>query len=512
MKVVIYTRVSTDEQADKGYSLRQQKDVCERHCEIKGYDVLKHFEDDYSAKTFNRPDWKKLEAYVKANKKDIDKLLFAKWDRFSRNMEESLRIIRLFRSWGVEVNAIEQPLDLSNPDNKAMLALYLVMPEVENDKISQRTINGINQARKEGAYTSKAPFGFRNAKSVLEKSTLEHTEHANTVREIFDEISQGVSNVEGVRVKYISKGYNKCKQSFYNMLRNKVYIGKVLVPENKKMSAYWVDGLHDGIVDEVTFNKVQNVLDGKVRNARFPSRKHELLPLRGYLICPICNGNLTGSVSKGNGGEYAYYHCRKQCPNRILAKTVHSLFNDLVVNIQLNDNITELFKTILSDVIKKYEGDKDKLIETRKREINQQEIDIETLEDKLVSGEISNENFNKINKRYTERLMDLRSDLEEVKNRESNLKYVDGAVEFTLILASMFDEADYDEKINLLGLLFPEKIYVSKDECRTNELNEVIELISRFNVAYRGIEKEKADINIGLSIVAPSPGLEPGTL
>lgn len=50
-KVIIYTRVSTDEQKDKGFSLRHQKEMLKRYCELKDYALLKHFEEDFPQRT-----------------------------------------------------------------------------------------------------------------------------------------------------------------------------------------------------------------------------------------------------------------------------------------------------------------------------------------------------------------------------------------------------------------------------------------------------------------------------
>lgn len=61
MKIAdLYVRVSTDEQAEKGYSLRSQQDVSTKYCELNGIRIRKVIIEDYSAKTFNRPEWKKL--------------------------------------------------------------------------------------------------------------------------------------------------------------------------------------------------------------------------------------------------------------------------------------------------------------------------------------------------------------------------------------------------------------------------------------------------------------------
>ncbi|WP_304142244.1 recombinase family protein [Mesoflavibacter zeaxanthinifaciens] len=501
---IIYTRVSTDEQADNGFSLRHQQEMLERYCELKGLNIIKHYQDDYSAKNFNRPEWKKLETYVKANRKSIDQILILKWDRFSRNIEEALGKIRMFRDWGIEINSIEQPLDLSNPDNKIMLTLYLAMPEVENDKISQRTKDGILRARKEGAYTSRPPYGYTRC-LIDGKTSMQPNEDARIVKELFEIVSKGVGAVEHIRKSYLKKGFNRCKQSFYYMLRNKLYIGKVQVPEYKKEDAYWHDGLHDAIVDEVTFNKVQDVLDGKKRKAKYPTKKNEILPLRSFLKCAVCNENLTGSISKGNGGKYGYYHCRKGCKNRIPSNTAHQLFHDDILSkIAVNTNVIELYKETITDVLKSKKGNQSQQIVNLKEQIEQTIKDIETLEDKLISGGISDDTFNSINKRYNEKLMSLKAELAETKNnKETSLKYVESAFKIICELPKLFNSSNYDDKITILGLLFPEKILMEKGECRTIEQNIVIELLTRVSKGLESFKNKKAIISDGLSNIAP---------
>jgi site-specific DNA recombinase len=55
---ILYIRVSTDEQAIKGYSQRYQKDHLEKYCLSNTIDVQDVIYEDYSAKTFDRPAWK----------------------------------------------------------------------------------------------------------------------------------------------------------------------------------------------------------------------------------------------------------------------------------------------------------------------------------------------------------------------------------------------------------------------------------------------------------------------
>jgi DNA invertase Pin-like site-specific DNA recombinase len=129
--VVLYVRVSTDEQADKGFSLRDQEQKLLNYCSVNNLNVVSIFRDDHSAKTFNRPEFKKLISFIKKNKSKVNQVLFTKWDRFSRNTLKSYNKIEDFHQLGIIVNAIEQPLDLTIPEQKLMLAVYLSMPEVE---------------------------------------------------------------------------------------------------------------------------------------------------------------------------------------------------------------------------------------------------------------------------------------------------------------------------------------------------------------------------------------------
>jgi len=130
---VIYTRVSTDLQAEKGYSLRDQEERIKKYCKQNNINILRHFQEDYSGKDFNRPEWKLLMEFLKRNKAGIDLFIFAKWDRFSRNLIESLHVLRKIKSMGINVHCLETNVDDRVPENKLIQAILLLIPEVEND-------------------------------------------------------------------------------------------------------------------------------------------------------------------------------------------------------------------------------------------------------------------------------------------------------------------------------------------------------------------------------------------
>lgn len=162
LTVDLYIRVSTDEQADRGYSQRDQEERLRKYCEHNQMTIRRVIYEDHSAKTFERPEWKKLLLDLKRKRGQIDLVLFTKWDRFSRNAGDAYQMISTLKKYGVQPQAIEQPLDISVPENKLMLAFYLAAPEVENDRRALNVLNGMRRARKEGRWMGPASKGYIN--------------------------------------------------------------------------------------------------------------------------------------------------------------------------------------------------------------------------------------------------------------------------------------------------------------------------------------------------------------
>ncbi len=98
----LYIRVSTDEQKRRGYSMPEQEDRLLKYCEYNNIKVKDIYREDFSAKTFNHPEWKKLMTVIKSKSlKENRHILFIKWDRFSRNIGyayEMLGILRKFKT------------------------------------------------------------------------------------------------------------------------------------------------------------------------------------------------------------------------------------------------------------------------------------------------------------------------------------------------------------------------------------------------------------------------------
>ena len=508
--VIIYSRVSTDEQAQKGFSLDYQEQTLILHCERMKYNIIKMYREDHSAKNFKRPEWSNLKTFAKANKKEIHKILFVKWDRFSRNTEQALTVLREFDSMGIELNATEQYLDMSNSDNKMVLSIYLTAGEVERDKISSRTISGTYQAKKEGYFTGKAPYGYDNSRDELKKSTLTPNKKAYFVKKAFAEVAMNIESVETIRKKLKKEGMTLEKSSFSELLKNIVYIGKIKVPEFKKEPAMVVNGKHEALVDLETFNKVQAVFKGKRWYGTKPAHKNQEFPLRDFLTCEACGRQITGSVSKGRSKKYAYYHCRDGCETRVSVDDAHAKIGRILFDLQINENIKELFSEVLKDSETQINGDRSLQLKNKKVLQKSLKAKIEDAEDLLLSKDINKERFNSIVERINGQLMEVNNEIEVLSISTDSIKtYVDSGLELLSNLDTMFYNGDYDSKRIIAGSIFTQKLIFGNNNCRTAQVNEVIAVLTRNIKASEGIKKRKAVKNDSLSVNVPGAGVEP---
>ncbi len=82
--------------------------------------------------------------------------------------------------------------------------MYLTLPEVENDKNSKRTKDGIFRAQIVGCWIACAPKGYENFRDENKKSILRPGKDASLISEAFERISTGSYSAEEVR-KWINK-------------------------------------------------------------------------------------------------------------------------------------------------------------------------------------------------------------------------------------------------------------------------------------------------------------------
>src|ERR1700754_4055185 len=197
----IYVRVSTDEQKRKGFSLVEQEERLLNHCLQNNIKVKGVFREDFSAKDFNRPEWKRLIKTIRRNKhRSPEGVLFLKWDRFSRNIEFAYQMIGVLKELNTRAMAIDQPIDFEIPESIVMLAVYLSIPEAENNRRGKNTSDGMRRAKKMGRWPGKAPIGYSNQTASDGKKFIAPKQpEANHIKWSFQQFAKGLYSISQVR-------------------------------------------------------------------------------------------------------------------------------------------------------------------------------------------------------------------------------------------------------------------------------------------------------------------------
>lgn len=162
IRVALYIRVSTEEQALHGYSLQAQEDDLLKFAEEKGYKVSGIYRDEgFSARkpALKRKVMQELLEDVRAGK--IDRILFIKLDRWFRNVREYHQVQAILDKNNVTWQATMEDYNTTTADGRLKVNIMLSVAENEADRTSER-IKFVFQSKlnhKEYPY-GRAPFGY----------------------------------------------------------------------------------------------------------------------------------------------------------------------------------------------------------------------------------------------------------------------------------------------------------------------------------------------------------------
>ena len=515
--VIIYSRVSTDEQAQQGYSLEYQEETIVRFCSHKGYNIIQCYREDYSAKNFERPEWKKILSVIKSRFKkgdSIDSIVMLRTDRFSRNLLLSFLEQAKLSALGCDIEMVEGQIDDTNPEALLLQAISYALPEIENKKISKRSKEGSHKARLNGCFTGTPPKGYRCVR-IGKDSSLEFSQDSDLIREAFEKMASGLYSADEVRRWLNGKGMKLCKNQFPNIIRNLTYSGKILVRAFDNQPEQIVQGLHPALISEELYARANDVLNGRVRKMDFNTDKADLYPLKGHLCCPKHNRTLSAYVSTGRSNKYHYYICTKphvKC-ERFPIDDVHQQVERILTNIQVSAQLVSSYRTVL-------EGLFDNDDANRKKNIQKITVDIEKLnkrrifvDEQYMDGLIMASEYQDLKNNINSRLFEEKRKLQESMEVLSPFKeYLDKQVPMLEDLVGFYKSVDGNTKRKILGCIFSEKLHLEEKKVATPKFTTPIQLLLNASKVLQNC-KNKKEVNKDLFFqFAPSLGLEPRTL
>jgi len=141
MKVAVYCRVSRTDQV-----LENQINPLVEYCKRMNYEYEIFTEKESTRKT--RPvQW---ELYNRLLRKEFDGLIIYKFDRWARSTKELIEHMETLLAKGVMIYSYTENLDLSTSMGRAMLTILSAFAQLERDIIRERTMAGLDRARKQG--------------------------------------------------------------------------------------------------------------------------------------------------------------------------------------------------------------------------------------------------------------------------------------------------------------------------------------------------------------------------
>ena len=321
-RVFIYVRVSTNKQAEEGYSIAQQIERLTKYCEAMGWQVVKVYTDDgYSGGDLERPAMKQMIKEIEKGNADI--VLVDKLDRLSRSQFDTLYMIqKVFDPNNVGFVSRAESFDTSTAFGKAMVGILAVFAELERSRIKERMADGKEGRAKEGKYKGGGRPSIGYDYNPETGALVPNEYEGMMVNELFQMIADRIP-LNRISKIFNQKGY-KTKYGSWNdttvrtVAENRVYLGKI------KHKGIWYEGLHDGIVPEELFNKVQKIMEERKKTfERYKPSKRYNSPLGGMIWCKNCNTKYSWRPSGKNkdGSRRAYYTCysrAKADPNLVV--------------------------------------------------------------------------------------------------------------------------------------------------------------------------------------------------
>jgi len=240
----IYIRVSTQDQAQHGFSLDAQEDSLQNYAKVLGYEIFKIYRDEgKSAKDLNRPEM--INLLRDAEQRKFQAIFIYKLDRFSRSLKDLILTIDKLKEWNIDFISLQDKIETASASGKLMFQIIGAFAEFERNIIGDRTKFGMERKAKEGGFITRAPRGYK----LFNKQLIIEIEESQKIKELFEEfLSSDISLTQ------LAKKNNLTTSGIKKMLQNTTYIGKV------KFANKETDGQHEALIDKELFNKIQEKL------------------------------------------------------------------------------------------------------------------------------------------------------------------------------------------------------------------------------------------------------------
>lgn len=421
-KAVVYTRVSSKEQEDTGYSLDAQEKLLKSYAEKQNLSVVRHFRISESASgQKQRVVFTEMMKYM--TKEKINVLICEKVDRLTRNFKDAIVIDDwLEENEARQVHLVRDSLTLrkdSRSQEKLNWGVRLLFAKNYTDNLSEEVKKGQAAKLAAGHLPTKPPLGYRTVGEQGKKVHVVDEETAPLVRKMFEMYATGNYSVIELTRRLNEMGLrnrngNKVSKSrVHDFLTNPFYYGEIM------WKGEMYAGVHEPLVSFELFNEVQTKLNRKIISPYY--RKHPMR-YRGKIKCHECGRTVSWERQKGK-----LYGACKNCKQQLgeTGKYITEEELDVLVvnkilevapkNKKVVDVLNRALKEDATSEIEVYEAKKKKLNDTLAR--GDQRLDI-AYTDRL-DGRIAAERYDSLKREWDIERKSLLAELQKLSDDKS---------------------------------------------------------------------------------------------
>lgn len=460
-KAIRYLRFSQLGQSNG--SIERQELYTDQWIKFNGLELVDTFVDrGKSARTFDRPDFIKLQEFIARHYKSVDYLLVDQLDRFSRDAGEAISMVKkLQKNYNIQVVSVTEGImfDYETPGSFFRAGLQLLLAEEDNINRSIKVKGGIYTAKaKEGRFVFKnPPFGYRKQGDRKERRLVVDEKEAKIVRFIFDAYLRDVPLYK-IKEKAYELGFNrKGNMAIERVLSNPVHAGLLYVEAYKEYPGGFFPGIHEPIIDMTTWQMIQSKLKKphKIRTVL-----DDEIPLRGILKCH-CNNPLSGAPSRGKSGKYYYYYkCRFPKHNNISAIKAHDQFLGACELMSLTENkVNEIRNGCRSAINMEMEGNKKKIKE-KAQQLEDVQQRLYSVEEKWIKNEINRDTYDRWYSTYNQSVINLKGAVERLsKDQGKAFGILNKHLNLLTDMRYVYTQADTMQKREFVSMVFDNNLY-----------------------------------------------------
>lgn len=392
--VMLYIRVSTDRQAEEGYSIDIQKERLAAYVKSmfgssKDVETLYFIDDGYSGGSLNRPEMQKMITLIESGVGSH--VIVYKLDRLSRSQKDTLYLIEdVFLAHNIAFVSMQESFNTATPFGRAVVGILSVFAQLERENIFERTRSGMQKRVESGLWMGggNCPFGYDYDK---EKGILVPNKDADTVRMVYTLYLQGHS------LQKIANLLNlKYERLAYQILTRKSNAGYIVYNGKEYL------GKHEPIISLETYEAAMAALADRSERHYTTETTHLLT---GLVVCGVCGAKMR-YIKWGKKQEYRF-----MCYSRQKGKPY--LVRDPNCDNEYADAKT-IEDVVIADIF----------------DFTKQNMEIENPKETIEVGNVLQQQYNDLNKKL-KRLYDLYTDdedetliemIQDVKKEMSKLK------------------------------------------------------------------------------------------